>query len=261
MDNLGTKRRTMSFTLPQTASHFVLESARVHNMQPESQKTRTALVVGATGLVGQTILTLLLSDKRYSVVHVVGRRAPEVLHPKLTIHISASLTDWACPAVDDVFVALGTTIKAAGGKAAFKAIDFDAVVAIAKAAKAASASRLAVVSAMGAHVHSGIFYNQVKGKMEAAVSALDFQTLVIARPSLLAGDRDALKQPDRLAEKLSLMAFKLFKPLIPANYRAIHARHVAQAMVSALQRKGQGKHVLLSGAMQKCSGSTKATSR
>ena len=216
-----------------------------------SANTRVALVAGATGLVGQAILALLIADQRYSSVHVIGRRAPNVQHPKLAAHISASLTDWACPAVDDVFIALGTTIKVAGSQAAFKAIDGDAVVAIASKAKAQGATRLAVVSAMGANAQSGVFYNQVKGKMEAAVSQLGFETLVIARPSLLAGDRDALKQPERVAEKLSLIAFKWFKPLIPANYRAINASSVAKAMVSALQTAGAGKHVLLSGEMQK----------
>ena len=87
--------------------------------------------------------------------------------------------------------------------------------------------------------------------MEAAVSALGFETLVIARPSLLAGDRDALKQPERVTEKLSLVAFKLLKPLIPANYPAINASSVAQAIVGTLQAAGKGQHLLLSGDMQK----------
>ena len=213
--------------------------------------TRVALVAGATGLVGQAILALLLADPRYSAVHVVGRRAPGIQHLRLVLHISASLTNWACPAVDDVFIALGTTIKVAGSQAAFKAIDGDAVVAIASAAKAAGASRLAVVSAMGASAQSGVFYNQVKGQMEEAVSQLGFEKLVIARPSLLAGDRGALKQSERVAEKLSLVVFKILKPLIPANYRSINASSVAQAMVDALQTADTGKHVLLSGEMQK----------
>ena len=212
--------------------------------------SRVALLAGATGLVGQELLKLLLADPSYSAVQVVGRRAPSVQHPKLKAHITTSFTDWACPPVDDVFIALGTTIKVAGSRAAFKAIDGDAFVAIAIAAKAAGASRLAVVSAMGASAQSGVFYNQVKGEMEAAVSQLGFDTVVIARPSLLAGDRDALKQPERAAEKLSLMAFKLFKPLIPANYRSIQASSVARALVSTLQSAGAGKHVLLSGDMQ-----------
>ena len=213
---------------------------------------RVALLAGATGLVGQALLALLLADARYSTVHVVGRRAPNVQHPKLVVHISASLTNWASPvAVDDVFIALGTTIKVAGSKAAFKALDFDAVLALATQAKALGATRLAVVSAMGASAQSAVFYNQVKGEMEDAVNQLGFQTVVIARPSLLAGDRGALKQPERIAEKLSLIAFKWLKPLIPANYQAINASDVAAAMLKTLGSAGAGKQVLLSGDMQK----------
>ena len=178
------------------------------NSTNSNANPRIALLAGATGLVGQEVLALLLADARYTAVHVVGRRAPNVQDPKLMVHISPTLTHWASPKVDDLFIALGTTIKVAGSKAAFKAIDFDAVVAIATAVRAAGATRLAVVSAMGANAQSGTFYNQVKGEMEAAVSQLGFETLVIARPSLLAGDRDALKQPERVAEKLSLVAFK-----------------------------------------------------
>ena len=219
------------------------------NQNPSS--THVALIAGATGLVGQAILALLLADTRYTAVHVVGRRAPAVQHPRLVVHISASLTDWACPAVNDVFIALGTTIKIAGSQAAFKAIDGDAVVTLARITKAAGATRLAVVSAMGARAQSSVFYNRVKGEMEVMVSKLGFETLVIARPSLLAGDRGALKQPERMAEKLSLVAFKWLRPLIPANYRAITASNVAQAMVDTLETAGAGKHVLLSGDMQK----------
>ena len=223
-----------------------------HNAKVDPKANmRIALIAGATGLVGQAVLALLLADKRYAAVHVVGRRALGLQHPKLEVHTSASLTDWASPAVDDVFITLGTTIKVAGSKAAFKAIDSDAVVAIAASAKAAGATRLAVVSAMGANPQSGMFYNQVKGQMEVAIRQLGFDTVVIARPSLLAGDRDALKQPERVAEKLSLLAFKWLKPLIPANYRAIEASSVAHAMVSMLQTAGAGRHVLLSGDMQK----------
>ena len=213
--------------------------------------TRVALVAGATGLVGQAVLALLLTNARYSQIHVVGRRAPNVQHPKLVVHISAALVNWPCPAVDDVFIALGTTIKVAGSRAAFKAIDGDAVVAIAQAAKATGATRLAVVSAMGANAQSGIFYNQVKGQMEVAVSELGFKTVVIARPSLLAGDRGVLNQPERVAEKLSLIVFNWLKPLIPSDYRAIDARSVARAMVYTLQTATSGRHVMLSGDMQK----------
>ena len=87
--------------------------------------------------------------------------------------------------------------------------------------------------------------------MEVAVSQLGFDTVVIARPSLLAGDRDALKQPGRVAEKLSLVTFKWLRPLTLANYHVITASNVARAMVSTLKTADAGRQVLLSGGMQK----------
>jgi uncharacterized protein YbjT (DUF2867 family) len=106
----------------------------------------------------------------------------------------------ALPAVDDVYVALGTTIKVAGSRAAFRQVDFDFVVDTARAARAAGATRLAVVSAMGADARSRVFYNRVKGEMEAAIAQLGYESVVIARPSLLLGDRAALGQPARSGE-------------------------------------------------------------
>jgi uncharacterized protein YbjT (DUF2867 family) len=152
--------------------------------------------------------------------------------------------------VDDVFIALGTTMKVAGSQQAFRAVDFDAVVAVARAAKAAGASKLGVISAMGASAGSGIFYNRVKGEMENALGKLGYQALIIARPSMVAGDRDALGQAARPAEKLGLLAMSLFKPLIPANYQAITATQVAHALLATVRGTGKGTRVLLSGEMQ-----------
>jgi uncharacterized protein YbjT (DUF2867 family) len=145
---------------------------------------------------------------------------------------------------------LGTTIKGAGSQEAFRAVDYEAVVAVAEAAKQAGARRLGVVSAMGASTRSGIFYNRVKGEMEAAVSALGFDTLVIARPSFLAGDREALGQPVRSGEKLALGISRWLAPLIPANYRSIDSSAVARALLKKVPGT-QGKSVLLSGELRK----------
>ena len=204
------------------------------------------MVAGATGLVGQAVLARLLADKSYDAVHAVGRRAPDQQHPKLVLHITKSLSDITLPPVDDVFIALGTTIKVAGSASAFRAVDFDAVVAVARAARIAGASRLGVVSAMGADSQSKVFYNRVKGEMELAVAGLGFDAVVVARPSLLAGNRDALKQPGRVAEKMSLFAINLFKFLVPANYQPVEADHVAMSLVEAVQAAHTGTRVLLS---------------
>ena len=123
---------------------------------------RVALVAGATGLVGREILAALLADKTYSAVHSVGRRSLPMQHPKLVQHIVDFKAMPALPKVDDCFIALGTTIKVAGSQAAFRAVDFEAVQAVARAALAVGATKTGVVSAMGADPESSIFYNRVK---------------------------------------------------------------------------------------------------
>jgi uncharacterized protein YbjT (DUF2867 family) len=212
---------------------------------------RTVLLAGASGLVGRQILTGLLADDSVAAVHSLGRRELQLSHPKLTHHrvdISKALP--ALPSVGEAFVALGTTIKVAGSQEAFRAVDYDAVIAVAKAAKAAGATRLGVVSAMGASKRSSIFYNRVKGEMEEALAALGFDTLVIARPSFLVGDREALGQPLRGGEKLALNVSRIFSPLVPDNLKSIDASAVAHALLEAVPRRS-GRHVLLSGQMRR----------
>ena len=213
------------------------------------------MVAGATGLVGQAVLALLLADKRYSKVHAVGRRAPGVQHAKLVVHVVKAFDDLhlnlLLPPADDVFIALGTTIKTAGSQAAFRAVDFDAVLAVAQAGRAAGATRLGVVSAMGADSQSSIFYNRVKGDMEAAVAALGYRTVVIARPALLLGDRAALDQSQRAGESLAAKFAPWLSPLLPANYRPVEAAQVARALVGTLHTSPDALHVLLSGEIRK----------
>ena len=217
---------------------------------------RVAVVAGATGMVGRAVLARLTADKTsaYAAVHTLGRRAPELPagapSARLVSHLCQSLLDAKVPPADDMFIALGTTISVAGSQAAFRAVDLDAVLALARAARAAGVRRLGVVSAMGADAKSQVFYNRVKGEMELAVSALGFDTVVIARPSLLDGERDALGQPTRRGEQLALKVMRVLKPLIPRNYRAISDRHVAKALVEAVQAGRPGVQILLSGQMQ-----------
>jgi len=172
-----------------------------------------------------------------------------IQHPKLVQHTVDFKALPALPAVDDVFIALGTTIKVAGSQAAFRAVDFEAVVAVALAAKSSGATKLGVVSAMGADPKSSIFYNRTKGEMEEALASIGFDSLVIARPSMLAGDREALGQPARIGERIALAVSKFLKPLIPANYRAIPARDVAYALITAVKTGQPGVQRLLSGSM------------
>jgi uncharacterized protein YbjT (DUF2867 family) len=207
------------------------------------------VVAGATGLVGREILRGLLADETVAAVHSLGRRPTGLQHPRLTSHVVDFTSLPPLPDLDEAYLALGTTIKVAGSQSAFRAIDFDANLAVARAAKAAGACRVGLVSAMGADARSRIFYSRVKGELEEALTALGFVALVIARPSFLAGDREALGQPVRAGEKLALRVGALLRPLMPANYRAIAAIDVARALLARVPA-ARGREVLLSGALQ-----------
>jgi uncharacterized protein YbjT (DUF2867 family) len=222
-------------------------------MDDASATPSTALLAGATGLVGRALLSLLLAGKHYRAVHVLLRRAALDIKvsPKLKVHhVDFAMLPAAFPAVGDVFITLGTTIKIAGSEAAFREVDFDFVVNTARAARAAGAMRLAVVSAVGANAKSRVFYNRVKGETEAAIAQLGYKSIVIAQPSLLLGDRAALGQPVR---SLEVWAARLLGPvswMMPKGVRPIHARAVASAMLTAILSAKSGVRVLKSGAMQ-----------
>jgi uncharacterized protein YbjT (DUF2867 family) len=210
--------------------------------------TRTVVLAGATGLVGREILKGLLADDSVKAVHALGRRALDS-QPKLTSHVVNFAALPPLPPVDEAYLALGTTIKVAGSQAAFRAVDFDANLAVARAAMAAGARRAGLVSAMGADAHSRIFYSRVKGELEVMLAALSFEGLVIARPSMLVGDREALGQPVRSGERIAMYVGAVLGPLIPANYRPIAASDVARALLTHVPT-ARGREVLLSGAMQ-----------
>ncbi|MEP7295607.1 MAG: NAD(P)H-binding protein [Burkholderiales bacterium] len=219
---------------------------------------RTALLAGATGLIGAELLALLRGSPRYRHTHVLLRRAVPGIEAdaRVTPHLIdfAQLPDALpapLPAVDDVFIALGTTIKVAGSQAAFRRVDFDHVVATARAGRAAGATRLAVVSALGADSNSGVFYNRVKGDMQAAIAQLGFESVVIAQPSLLIGDRTTLGQPTRAGE---IWITRLLSPvmgLVPRGVRPIRAIDVARSLIDAMLAARPGVRIKSSGDMQR----------
>jgi uncharacterized protein YbjT (DUF2867 family) len=223
-------------------------------MAASAADSPTVVLAGASGLIGRAILDLLLAPGRSDRVAVLARRplAPARSDPRLSVRTGelAALAG-EVRGVRDVYVALGTTIKVAGSEAAFRAVDFDLVVGVARAARTAGARRLAVVSALGADARSRIFYNRVKGEAEDALKTLGYESLVIAQPSLLIGDRAALGQPTRSGE---LFAARFFGPVmawIPARIRPIAATTVAKAMVAALEQATPGTRVLSSAEMQR----------
>ncbi|QRN95133.1 oxidoreductase [Archangium violaceum] len=212
-------------------------------------QTRTAVVAGASGLVGGSLLDTLLDSPRYREVLSLGRRPLSRQHPKLvqrTVDF-ARLAEEPLPPVDDAFCCLGTTIKKAGSQEAFRAVDHDAVLAFARAAKQAGARRFLVVTALGANPRSRVFYNRVKGEVEEALKGLGFESLVILQPSLLLGER----AESRPGERAAIVASRVLAPLLrPLGSRPIEARTVARAMLALALDAPQGVRLAPSGELQ-----------
>lgn len=193
-----------------------------------------------------------------ATLHLLVRRATPQTAPGQQTHVVDFAILPRLPQAQEAYCCLGTTIAVAGSQAAFRAVDFDAVLAFAQAAQACGVQRFAVVSALGADAGSRSFYNRVKGDMEQALRALAFPTLVIARPSLLAGNRGALEQPTRWGERLALAISAPLAPLIPLAWRPIQAHRVALAMCLAMASAKPGVVVLESADLQKAGKSGEA---
>ncbi|NJM94609.1 MAG: NAD(P)H-binding protein [Cytophagales bacterium] len=185
---------------------------------------RTALVVGATGLVGSQLLDLLLTDTYYHTVVSLSRRLIDRSHERLVQFIvDYERLDDAEELVtaDDIYCCLGTTMARAGSRAAFRQVDYEFVVKVATLAQRnGGTARFLLVSSVGADAHSGNFYLQTKGETEGAIKSLGFSHTVLARPSLLLGPRGERRPAESLAQKiLPALSFLLIGPL--KKYRPI----------------------------------------
>jgi uncharacterized protein YbjT (DUF2867 family) len=213
-------------------------------------QTRTAVVAGASGLIGSHLLDALLEDSRYREVHSLGRRPLPKQHPKLVQHTVdfARLGEESLPSVDEAFCCLGTTLKKAGSQEAFRAVDHDAVLAFAQAAKKAGVRSFLVVTALGADPRSRVFYNRVKGEVQEALEGLGFESLVILQPSLLLGER----AESRPGERAAIVASRVLAPLLrPFGSRPIEAHTVARAMLALAREAPKGTRVAPSGELQR----------
>jgi uncharacterized protein YbjT (DUF2867 family) len=209
---------------------------------------RSALVVGATGLVGSKLVAALLADSEYDTVHALVRRPLAEKSAKLREHIVdfSRLDGIAWPRADDVYCCLGTTIKAARSQVAFRAVDHDYPLAVARGALARGARQYLFISAMGADAGSSVFYSRVKGELEAAIAALGFHAAIAFRPSLLSGER----AEHRLGERIALAMLQPLRWLVPRKYRPVADTAVARAMVDYAGRGLTGFHVVTSDAIQ-----------
>jgi uncharacterized protein YbjT (DUF2867 family) len=212
---------------------------------------KTALVAGASGLIGSQLLPLLLASARYDRVIAVGRRPLPLMHPKLEQRLLNfdQLEDHRLQLIaDDVFCCLGTTLRQAGSREAFYKVDYLYVVKLAALTAANFASQLLVISSMGADAGSRVYYNRVKGEMEAAVRQTPFRAIHVFRPSLLLGDR----AEKRLGERLGAVVLRALRPVLRGplrKYRSIEAATVARALLRAAETEETGLQVYPSDAI------------
>ncbi|SHM19236.1 NAD-dependent epimerase/dehydratase family protein [Hymenobacter psychrotolerans] len=206
---------------------------------------KTALIAGASGLIGSHLLPLLLASGRYEKVIAVGRRPVPIVHPKLEQRILDfdHLEEYRMSLIaDDVYCCLGTTMREAGSKKAFYKVDYLYIVKLAALTAGNFAAQLLLVSAMGADATSRIYYNCVKGEMEDAVRQTPFRAIHLFRPSLLLGER----QTQRPAERLGAALLGVLHPLLRGplrRFRAVAASTVARAMLRAAEAETTGVQV------------------
>lgn len=199
---------------------------------------RTAIVAGATGLVGGHLVDQLLKDDLYEKVILFTRKPFDIQHIKIQqfiVDFERLVPSKLPQRADDVFCALGTTIKKAGSQSAFYKVDHDFVVNMAGYAASIGAVRFLVVSAMGANAQSRIFYNRVKGEMEFAISRSLITEKHIFRPSLILGKRNEFRFGEYVAQKVAgSLAFLFVGPL--KRYRPVKAEAIARAMISTARQ-------------------------
>lgn len=200
---------------------------------------KSAVVVGASGLIGSSLVKMLLESPQYREIHILTRKKIDLLNEKLIQHVidfdqlAGQSFDFK---VDDAFCTLGTTIAKAGSKIAFTKVDHDYVISFAIMAKSIGTTGFYMVSSMGANQSSSIFYSKVKGQVEEDLKLLGFPRLGIFRPSLLLGPR----LEKRAGEKFAGWMMTAFDFAIPSKYKAIHVDKVSKKMVEVSQQSETG---------------------
>jgi len=210
-----------------------------------NSKGRIGLLVGGSGLIGNLILQRLLESEAYSSVVSFVRKKLPISHSKLDQQVIDfdRLSDYSdLFRGDDLFCSLGTTIKKAKTREAFRRVDFTYTYEAAKVSSKNLVKKILLVSSIGADPHSRVFYSKVKGEIEAAVSQLPFEEIHIFRPSVLVGHRNESRPLEEFSIKLvQPLTSLLIGPL--RRYRPISAKTVADAMVQTALKDHPGHHV------------------
>ena len=199
---------------------------------------KTAIILGASGLTGQHLLTALIADKNYDSIKLFSRKKTENKSSKVIEIVGdlLALENFKNFTADEVFVCIGTTAKKTPDKTMYKNIDIGIPAAAAKLAKENHIPTFIVVSAMGANAKSSVFYNKTKGEMEQAVLSEKIKHTYILRPSIIGGNR----HENRPMEKIGIAIFKLLQPLMVGKlkkYRIIEAENIAKAMIYLANKK------------------------
>ena len=203
---------------------------------------QSSLIIGATGFVGSFLVQEILNSPTFDSVTALVRKPTFTTHPKLKEIIFDFRDETAIESlepVNHVFCCLGTTIKTAGSKEAFRFVDYELPLRFAKWAESTQAESFSIVTAIGANSDSSIFYNQVKGNVEDEIKTLNIPTIQIFQPSLIMGSRKEF----RLGELIGKGIMAILNPLMIGpgkKYRGIHAQTIAKGMVQYLEKSNPG---------------------
>lgn len=203
---------------------------------------KRAVVVGATGMVGQEVVRRLLDDEEYGHVVTLARRKLNLSHEKLEQLIidfedMDEIQDYLRGSI--VFCLLGTTMKRAGSQEAFRKVDYDYPLKLGQLAQEAGAGSYLIVTATGSNARSKIFYSRVKGQLEEELQRIPFERLHILRPSLLLGERSEFRLGERMATMLAPI-FSIFLVGSLKKYKPIHASTIATSMIALSKEQREG---------------------
>jgi uncharacterized protein YbjT (DUF2867 family) len=213
---------------------------------------KTALVAGATGLVGKELINELIADEIFQKVIVLSRRELQIAHSKL----EAILIDFnhleeliLSEKIDECYCSLGTTQKKSGKNGLYQ-VDYEFVLKLAQLCKRLNIPKFLVVSSQGANPNSSFFYMQTKGRMEEAVKNTGIETVYIVRPSLITGKREEV----RIAEVIGYYLYKVFTPLMVGKLkklRPVSGQQIAKSMIALAQKDEKGNFTIESDYIQK----------